>query len=59
MSIDEFVNSVVNNDGHSHAIDFARILNESTDKDFLISTFLDELNRESRLVLEDEMDIVI
>lgn len=59
MSINDFVNGVVNNDAHTHAIDFAGLLNESSEKDFLIRVFLDGLSMESRYALENEMDIVI
>jgi len=59
MSIDNFVDSVVYKDATDHAYDFANILNESSDKESIISVFLDELDADSRFTLEVEMDFVI
>ena len=58
MGIDNFVNSVVYKDAEDHAIDFARLLNECSEKDIILNTFLHELNKESRFALENEMEFV-
>ena len=54
-----FADDFVDNDAFQHAEDFALVLNDCSDKNEALRIFIENINVESRIILEDEMGLVI